>query len=377
MLIIIIRLFIILALLVLIYVCQRALRKEAKKSIYSYRLVAIIGIIFFLIINIILQAIWLWDGIQYMAYFDDSTLGFNLLSDLLSSFSSMTALAFIPAIIFSVILVISNIVLFIKEGRTLSNALGIISSIVLVFGSISVIVLYSFLDSIIDVHSYLGHHISLAFENCVAILLVYFECMMVATFYVARKSRHHKVAHNKKYVIVLGCSVRGDGLPGGVLRKRIEAAVRFAHEQKRDTEKLPVLIFSGGKGDDEPISEAESMLKYAASQKYEGKIILEDKSTTTYENFKFSKEKIEDLGHVAFATTDFHVFRSGVFAARLGYKHIEGIGAKSPWYFYYNALIREFIANLNAERKIHISIVCAMICCILGILTITYFFNLL
>ena len=377
MLLIIIRIFIIFALLALIYVCQRVLRKEAKKSVYSYRLVTIIGIIFFLIMNIILQAIWLWDGIQYMEYFDNSMLSYNLLSDLLSNFSSITVLAFIPAIIFSVILVISNIILFIKEGRTFSNAIGILSSIVLIFGSISVLALYTFLDSIIDVHSYIGHHISLAFENCIAILLVYFECMMMATFYAARKSRHHKVMHDKKYVIVLGCSVREDGLPGGVLRKRIEAAIKFAHEQKHDTGKVPVLIFSGGKGDDEPISEAESMQKYAASQKYEGKIILENKSTTTYENFKFSKEKIKDLEHVAFATTDFHVFRSGVFAAKLGYKHIEGIGAKSPWYFYYNALIREFIANLNVEHKMHITIVCTIIGCILGILTITYFFNLL
>ena len=366
-----------LVLLALIYVCQRILRKEAKKSVYSYRLVAIIGIIFFLIMNIILQVIWLWDGIQYIEYFDSSTLSYNLLSDLLSSFSNITVLVFIPAIIFSVMLVLSNIVLFIKEGRSVSNTLGILSSVVLVFGSISVLALYTFLDSIINVHSYLGHHISLAFENIIAILLVYFECMMIATFYAARKSRHHKVMHDKKYVIVLGCSVREDGLPGGVLRKRIEAAVKFAHEQERDTGKLPALIFSGGKGEDEPISEAESMQKYASSQKYEGKIILEDKSTTTYENFKFSKEKIKGLEHVAFATTDFHIFRSGVFATKLGYKHIEGIGAKSPWYFYYNALIREFIANLNAERKLHITIVCAMIGCILSLLSITYCFNLL
>ena len=377
MLIIIIRIIIILALLVLIYVCQRALRKEAKKSVYSYHLITMVGVIFFLIMNVILQVIWLRDDTQFMAYFDNSMLSFNLLTDLLSSFSGITALAFIPAILFSVMLVISNIVLFTKERRSISNALGILSSIVLVFGSLSVLMLYIFLDKIIDVHSYLGYHISLAFENSIAILLVYFECMMAATFYAARKSRHHKVTHDKKYIIILGCSVREDGLPGGVLRKRIETAVKFAHEQKRDTKKLPTLIFSGGKGDDEPISEAESMLKYTTSQKYEGKIILEDKSTTTHENFKFSKKKIKDLEHVAFATTDFHIFRSGVFATKLGYKHIEGIGAKSPWYFYYNALIREFIANLNAERKMHISIVGAMIGCILGVLMITYFFNLL
>ena len=304
-------------------------------------------------------------------------LFFSIFTDILTNSAGLATLTSIPAILFSAVLVASNIVLFIKEGKSASNTFGILSSIVLIFGSISVFMLYTFLDKIIDVHSYLGHHISLAFENIVAILLLYFECMMAATFYAARKSRYHKVAHDKKYVIVLGCSVREDGLSGGVLRKRIEAAVKFAHEQERDTGKLPTLIFSGGKGGGEPISEAESMQKYVIAQKYEGKIILEDKSATTHENFKFSKEKIKDLEHVAFATTDFHIFRSGVFATKLGYEHIEGIGAKSPWYFYYNALIREFIANLNAERKMHIAIVCTMIGCILGLLTIIYFFDLL
>ena len=105
-----------------------------------------VGVIFFLIMNVILQVIWLWDGIQFMTYFDNSMLSFNLLTDLLSSFSSITALAFIPAILFSVMLVISNIVLFVKEGRSVSNTLGILSSVVLVFGSLSVFMLYTFLE---------------------------------------------------------------------------------------------------------------------------------------------------------------------------------------------------------------------------------------
>ena len=31
-----------------------------------------------------------------------------------------------------------------------------------------------------------------------------------------------------------------------------------------------------------------------------------------------------------------------------------GIGAKAPWYFYNNALIREFVANLHAQKKQHL-----------------------
>lgn len=374
---VIVRIISILILVVLIVVYYRALRKVTKKTMYSYRTVSILGVIIFLVLHLGLQLILLRDSIEYMSYFNNSQFLYSVLTDFLNGLTGTIVIAFIPAILFSIVLLLSNIVLFLKEGRSFANALAILSSIVLVFGSFLVMFMYNILDMVFDVHSYLGHHISLAIENIVAILLVYFECMMAATVFVAFKSMRHKAAHDKKYVIVLGCGVREDGMPGGVLRKRIEAAVKFAHEQKRDTGKLPTLVFSGGKGNDEPISEAESMQKYAIAQKYEGKIILEKQSTTTHENFRFSKKLIKDTEHVTFATTDFHIFRSGVFATKLGYKHIEGIGSKSPWYFYYNALMREFIANLNAERKMHIFNICVIIVFILALLVITYNFNLL
>ena len=54
-----------------------------------------------------------------------------------------------------------------------------------------------------------------------------------------------------------------------------------------------------------------------------------------------------------FSTTNYHVFRSGVIASNQGIS-CEGIGSKTKWYFYTNALIREFIANIVQERKSHI-----------------------
>lgn len=119
------------------------------------------------------------------------------------------------------------------------------------------------------------------------------------------------------------------------------------------------------------------MQKYIIAQKYDGKILLENKSTTTLENFKFSKKLIKNTHNVAFATTDFHIFRSAVFASRVGYRNIEGIGAKSPWYFYYNALIREFIANLNAERKMHVFNVSLINAIMIAVIVFSYFFDIM
>lgn len=71
---------------------------------------------------------------------------------------------------------------------------------------------------------------------------------------------------------------------------------------------------------------------------------------------KYSKLKIDNInnnGKIIFSTTNYHVFRSGVIASNEGID-CEGIGSKIKWYFYTNALIREFIANLVEERRNHL-----------------------
>ena len=73
---------------------------------------------------------------------------------------------------------------------------------------------------------------------------------------------------------------------------------------------------------------------------------------------KFSKniiDKINKNAKVSFSTTNYHVFRSGVIANEQGLD-CEGMGSKTKWYFYSNALIREFIANLVYEKYKHIAL---------------------
>lgn len=374
--IIFVRFIIILALFGLILLCRKAVRKIAKNSMYSYRIVSLIGLMIFLSGFLILELIRIASNILYC-----DELNPDFLMDFFTGFTSVIAsliyIAFIPMALFSVFLLVANIVLFIKEGHSLHNTFSIVLGVVLVLGSLGIINVYLMLDQIMNVHSYFGYHFSLAIENIFAIVFTYFECMMLATIYVSHKAMHHKVPHNKSYIIVLGCRVREDGLPGGALRKRVETAIKFANEQKKKNGKMPTLIFSGGKGDDEPISEAESMQKYVIAQKYNGKILLENKSTTTFENFKFSKKLIKNTHNIAFATTDFHIFRSGVFASKMGYHKIEGIGAKSPWYFYCNALVREFIANLNSERRMHIFNVLLISTIMITLIVTSYVFKIM
>ena len=307
-----------------------------------------------------------------------------MLSDLTSEAGGVLLLAFIPAVLFAFFLLVANIVLLAKEGASPRNVLGILLGVFLVLGTIGVFNIYSLLDRVMDVHSYAGYCFSLAIENIWAIICVYFQSLMLATIYVSAKAMRHMPKGVREYVIILGCYVRPDGKPGGALKRRIDVALDFARRQKKRTGVPPILVLSGGRGSDENIPEAEAMRRYIQSRNYTGELMIEDESRTTQENFKFSRRKILDdtkqakrLERVVFATTDFHVFRSGVIASKLGFVRPEGIPAKSPWYFYYNALVREFIANLNSERKMHIFNVAAIASLMSLAILVGYLFDLM
>ena len=140
-----------------------------------------------------------------------------------------------------------------------------------------------------------------------------------------------------------------------------------------------VFIPSGGKGIDEVVSEAEAIKYYLLENGINEKnIILENKSTSTRENMRFSKNKIDEvnsLGKIAFSTTNYHVFRSGVIANNQGID-VEGMGSKTKWYFYTNALIREFIANLVSQRKQHFALISLMNVTSFVLIVIGYKYNL-
>ena len=142
-----------------------------------------------------------------------------------------------------------------------------------------------------------------------------------------------------------------------MLKARVDKAIEFANKQYDNTKKKIIYVPSGGKGPDEVMAEAEAIKNYLIEKGISKKqIIVEDKSTSTIENMKYSKLKIENInsnGNVIFSTTNYHVFRSGVIASNIGI-NCEGIGSKTKWYFYSNALIREFIANLVEERRSHL-----------------------
>lgn len=111
---------------------------------------------------------------------------------------------------------------------------------------------------------------------------------------------------------------------------------------------------SGGQGDDEIIAEAKAMERYLLENGIPQELILaEDKSTTTHENMMFSKRIIDartENASIAYSTTNYHVFRSGFLAQEVGVK-ADGIGARTKWYFWPNAMIREVVGVFSRRSK--------------------------
>ena len=164
------------------------------------------------------------------------------------------------------------------------------------------------------------------------------------------------------YYVVLGAGLIQGEHVGKLLGNRILAAVKAV----RDNE--TILVFSGGQGPDEKVSEARAMQRYAVEVlgfPIE-RTMLEDQSRTTYENLFFSSQLIREK------------FRAALFAAMLKLEAQGGKGGKTAMYYRVPAFIREFIAVLNYEKKKHmirVGIIVAIFLSIAIVSQIGYFWN--
>ena len=151
-----------------------------------------------------------------------------------------------------------------------------------------------------------------------------------------------------KYLIVLGAGLKGD-IPSEVLKYRLNKAVKYFKENP-DT----IFIVSGGQGKDELISEAEAMEIYLSERGIPIKnIIKEDKSTSTYENLKFSDKIIKEkeiTGDIAVMSNSFHMYRVKMISKKLNFP-LKTVYAETPAIVFPNYMLREYFAFFNEYRK--------------------------
>ncbi|MBR6401047.1 MAG: YdcF family protein [Firmicutes bacterium] len=148
-------------------------------------------------------------------------------------------------------------------------------------------------------------------------------------------------------VIVLGCAVIGDR-PSNTMYARTLAAAAFAAKNPD-----AVFVLSGGKGPQEDISEAEAMEKLLLDCGIPPqKIIIEDRATSTTQNFTYSKELLDrhfggENYSAAFVTNDFHCYRAGRLAQLCGFDDIRCIPAKTPRNAVLLCYMREVLAVIK------------------------------
>ena len=366
-----IQIIIILALLRISYGCTLYIRRQYSEKKYSYSIIMNLGLLLFIIINILRQINLLINNWHILNIND-------IYNNTIESFSFFATLTLPCIAVLSIYSIITNIILIKRERFTYKNFLGIFLGLFALIGLFGTQAIYLITDAILKGNKLII--IKKFFDIIINVTLSYFYTLIIATLYCNIKASTHTPSYDKDYIIILGCMINKDGSLTPLLKSRVDKAIEFAKKQKAATGKDVIFMPSGGQGCDEVMSEADAMKNYLIKQGIDKKhILVENKSTNTIENMKFSNKIIIDNtkdAKISFSTTNYHVFRSGVIANNCGID-CEGMGSKTKWYFYTNALIREFIANLVQERKKHIALIILMNISIIILVLIGYYYNLI
>ena len=143
---------------------------------------------------------------------------------------------------------------------------------------------------------------------------------------------------NLEYVVVLGAKVNGTQ-PSGALRNRIQKASEYLSENPNT-----IAVATGGKGDDEGISEAQCIYNGLTERGIAAeRILLEEKATDTEENLRYSMEIIENAdASVGIVSNNFHISRALRMAKAAGFTNAQGIPVATSWISFPHYMMREY-----------------------------------
>ena len=336
-------------------VMLRAYRLARGPAFYSYGTIYAAG---FSLFSLITGLVMLYVTVSHLLYPYDYPMlsAYSAVSQAGGRFMLLTA----PFLIaFALALAVSNLALWRHEGFRPKNALGMAVGLVLITGEIVGFFLYSrdFSGSLWE------YRLFNTAQNVYAAAFAYFECMLIGAAVCGLKAARHTPSFGRDYILILGCRFRKDGTLTPLLQGRVDRALSFWRAQLDQTGRRAVLVPSGGRGIDEPISEAEAMKRYLLSKGIpEDCVLPEDKSRNTLENMRLSRALLGpcEEGRVAFATTGYHVFRSGLLSAQAGLS-AEGMGSRTRWWYWPNAFMRECAGLLLAHLGRELLLLAAMI----------------
>lgn len=189
-----------------------------------------------------------------------------------------------------------------------------------------------------------GYMLNKIFIVIISIFILSFVIIESLIIYNARKNDKNKKID---YILVLGARLYGS-TPSPSLKERLDKVLEF----EKFHEDIKVVV-CGGQGEDEDITEAKAMKLYLVGNGIdEDRIILEEKSTTTYDNIKFAREIIQKNDsreniNILLVTSNYHIFRSKFLAKRLGFIPF-GLPAKTPKTVFIQSYIREYFAIIKS-----------------------------
>ena len=207
-----------------------------------------------------------------------------------------------------------------------------------------------------------AHHVVIFLLGLFTLEGLWFSFTFVALLFYSWIYRILPRRRQYDYIIIHGAGLDGPR-PTPLLAGRIDKALELWNKQHQHGK----FVVSGGQGADEVVSEAQAMRDYLLDKGVSaGAILMEDKSTTTWENLRYSLAIIRadrasaaadgasgtDASSsdftTAVVTSDFHVFRCAEYAHNLGIK-ADGIGSHTKSWYWPTAFIREFIAITKAH----------------------------
>ena len=181
------------------------------------------------------------------------------------------------------------------------------------------------------------------------ILLITGICIAVAfSSFLIIYGKNDTPTHDEDAIIVLGAAIHGK-TPSLALKKRLDKAAKYL----KQTAPNAVIIVSGGKGNGEDITEAEAMQKYLVDNHGipTERIIKEEKATSTYENFVFSKQILDNYFKgdytSCFITSEYHVLRASLCAKKAGITNISHQHSNTNLSYLVSGSLRECFAVMK------------------------------
>ena len=180
------------------------------------------------------------------------------------------------------------------------------------------------------------------FQACLCLFILSFAICTAVVY----QNGSRVPPENADAIIVLGAGLNGKDVSLS-LAYRLDAAIDYYNQNPGS-----VIIVSGGQGRNELVSEAFAMKTYLLEKGIpEEKILTEEQSSRTVENFRLSKKILDDYFdgndyQTVYVTNSFHVFRAGLIAKQANLVSY-GLSAKNVKFLQPTYYIREYFSIIK------------------------------